>query len=62
MGDYILNEDCHFVCGITAFNLQAGAKVKVTQVDVGGKKVLLSFGERMSDWYSSNILNKFTKL
>lgn len=61
MGECILNEDSHFVCGITAFNLQAGAMVKVTQIDVNGKKVLLSFGDRMSDWFPDNILNRFTK-
>lgn len=62
MGEYILNEDTHFVCGITAFNLKAGAVVKVTQIDVGGKKVLLRFGDRMRDWFPDNILNRFTKL
>lgn len=61
MGEYILNEDSHFVCGITAFNLKAGAMVEVTQIDIGGKKVLISFGERMSDWFPSNILSRFTK-
>lgn len=61
MGEFILNEDSHFVCGITAFNLRAGAMVKVTQIDVNGKKVLLSFGDRMSDWFPDNILNRFTK-
>ena len=61
MGEYILNEDSHFVCGITAFNLKTGAIVKVTQIDVNGKKVLISFGERSCDWFPSDILKKFTK-
>ena len=61
MGEYILNEDSYFVCGITVFKLQAGAMVKVTQIDVNGEKVLLSFDDRMSDWFPSNILNRFTK-
>ena len=61
MGEYILKEDSHFVCGNTAFNLRAGAMVKVTQIDVDGKKVLLSFGDRMCDWFPDNILNRFTK-
>ena len=48
MGDYILKEDTHFVCGITAFNLKAGTMVKVTRIDVDGKKVLLRFGDQLS--------------
>lgn len=61
IGVYCLNEDMRFRCGVSSFELKSGSKVMVEQVDKGNRKVLISFGDKDSDWYYYTILQNFTK-
>lgn len=56
---YKLKEDSRFVCGITSFELSAGAVVQVTQTDPVTRKVLIDFGGRLVDWFHESVLSKF---
>lgn len=61
IGVYRLNGDMRFRCGVSSFELKSGSKVLVEQVDKRNRKVLISFGDKDSDWYYYTILQNFTK-
>lgn len=56
LGDWRLKHDLRLRMGITAFGLQAGAIVAVTQLDSEYRKVLVEVGPAMCDWMSDSWL------
>ena len=62
IGKYTLNEGSRFSVGVTSFGLNAGATVHIKQVDTFRRKVLVDFGDRLTDWFDDSILDKFSKI
>ena len=59
LGAYKSKGNIRVRCGWSSLGLVTGAKVEATQYDEIGKKVLVQYGGRDTDWMS---LSKFKQL
>lgn len=57
VGDYRLKQDRAFRCGSCSFTMASGSCVSVVQEN--DSQVLLSFGDRMFEWYHRSVLDDF---
>lgn len=57
-GLYTATGVVRILCGVSGFYLKEGAAISVEQIDVGGKKALVRYGERDIDWMPFRILEQ----
>lgn len=60
IGNYRLKQDRDFRCGSCRFTMASGSSISVVQEN--SSQVLLSFGDRMFEWYHKSVLDELEPL